>query len=222
MKILIINPNSDTGMTETILRSAQNFAGKRCQITCESTPGAPEFIDTYLDQAVAAPGMMQLVKNNETEVDGFIIACHCDPNLDLLKEISAKPVIGIGEASLKIASMLGHSYSIIATTKRSIPNKESLVSKYQLQSQLASIRVPTQFADALDSGDAYLAAAKRAIEEDGAEVIVLGCAGLSGLDKKLQQQIPAPVLDGVICAVFILEGMIRYRITTSKVGRFRG
>ena len=81
--------------------------------------------------------MIELVKNNRDKYDAFIIACHCDPNLDAIQEISDKPVIGIGEASMRIASILGHRFAILQTTEESVPLKEALVRKYQLQDSLA-------------------------------------------------------------------------------------
>ncbi|KPK87109.1 Asp/Glu/hydantoin racemase [bacterium SM23_31] len=223
MKILIINPNSDPEMTEAIRRTAENFVDRECEVVCEPTPGAPKFIETYEDEIKAAQGMVKLVKENDNTFDAFIIACHCDPNLDAMKEITKKPVVGIGEASMKIASMLGHRFSVVSTSKHSIPNKEALIRKYHLQELLASVRMPQEEQDVMnESGDEekYLQAAKSALEEDGAEVIVLGCAGMTGLDKRLEAKLGVPVLDGIVCALIIAVGLVKYGVSTSKIGRY--
>ena len=68
--------------------------------------------------------------------------------------------------------------------------------------------------------DNILAAARAAIREDGAEVIVLGCAGLAGLDKRLEKRLGAPVLDGVVCALIIAVGLAKYGAGISKIGRY--
>ena len=145
-------------------------------------------------------------------MDGFVVACHCDPNLDLLKEITAKPVVGIGEASMKMATMLGHKFSVLSSARHSVPNKEALVRKYHLEGLLASIRV-------VERGN-YLGAARAAMEKDGAEVIVLGCAGMTGLDKRLGAKLGIPALDGVVCALIITSGLARYGAGTSKARRY--
>ncbi len=163
----------------------------------------------------AAPGI-QLVR--ESEYDAFIVACHCDPNLDCLKEITKKPVVGIGEASMKIASMLGHTFSIISDTDHSIPIKEALARKYHLQDCLASVRCP----DTNGTEEKYLQAAYLAVKEDRAEVIVLGCAGMTGLDKTLRETLRVPVLDGVICALIIAVGLVKYGVSTSKIRQYAG
>lgn len=220
MKILIINPNSSEQMTEAIANTAHQFADGEFEVDCFPTPNAPEFIETYEDQIKAAPGMIQLVRQHEKIYDAFIVACHSDINLDVLKEISTKPVVGIGEASMKIASMLGHKFSVVSTHKHSVPNKEALIHKYFLRDYLASVKAPSE--DMCNCGDEEktFQAAKAAIEEDMAEVIVLGCAGMAGLDKKLQEKLGIPVLDGVICALIIATGLVKYGVSTSKIRRY--
>jgi allantoin racemase len=72
-----------------------------------------------------------------------------------------------------------------------------------------------------DMKSLLLPVAKKAVEEDGAEVIVLGCAGFAGLDKELEAELKVPVLDGTVCALMVLEGLIRYGLGISKRCRFR-
>jgi len=220
MKILIINPNSDPEMTAAIQRSAEEYAGTEFGVVCKPTPGAPLFIETYEDTLQAAPGMIQLLKEEEEGFDAFIIACHCDPNLEAMKEITTKPVVGIGEASMKLASMLGHRFSVISTTVHSIPNKEAQVRKLHLEGVLASVKAPPEEMAGASDEEKVLRAAQLALEEDKAEVIVLGCAGMSGLDKRLSAQIGAPVLDGVVCALIIATGLVKYGLSTSKIRRY--
>ena len=220
MKILIINPNSDPGMTEAILDSARRFVDGEFEVSCLPTPGAPEFIETYEDQIRAAPGMINLLRENEEAFDAFIIACHCDPNLDVMKEITKRPVVGIGEASMKLASMLGHRFSVISTNRHSIPNKEALIRKYHLQDLCASVRAPRDEMKGSSDKERYTQAARFAIDEDMAEVIVLGCAGMAGLDKCLEVKLGVPVLDGVVCALIIASGLVKYGVSTSKIRRY--
>lgn len=220
MRILIINPNSDPQMTAAIQRAAQDFAAGDFEVVCQATPGAPQFIETYEDQLQIGLPMAQLLRENYDAFDAFVVACHSDPNLDALKEISCKPVVGIGEASMKMASMLGHRFSVVSTAKHSIPNKEALVRKYHLQDMLASVRAPEDESAAISDEEKFLQTAQLALQEDMAEVIVLGCAGMAGLDKRLQTQLGAPVLDGVICALIIASGLAKYGVGTSKVRRY--
>lgn len=221
MKILIINPNSSAEMTAAIQNCAEIYANGEFEVKTVLTPGAPEFIDYYSDQFECAPGMVQIVRDNEQEYDAFIVACHCDPNLDLLKQITEKPVIGIGEASMHLASMLGHSFSVVSTEKHSIPNKRALIHKYHLDGSCASVRAPKGDTAGLDMDGVYLNAAKTALDEDMAEVIVLGCAGFAGMSEKMSKALGVPVLDGIHCALMMAVGCVKAGYTTSKVRRYK-
>jgi allantoin racemase len=220
MRILIINPNSDREMTRTIEAAARTFAAGDFEVVCRATPGAPPFIETYEDEARAAPGMIGLLRENQEAFDAFVIACHCDPNLDVMKEISRKPVVGIGEASMKMATMLGHRFSVVSTAAHSIPNKEAIIGKYHLRGLLASVRAPEAEVGDGPLEEVYFRISRDAVQKDGAEVIVLGCAGMAGLDKRLQEKIGVPVLDGVVCALIIASGLARYGVSTSKARRY--
>lgn len=221
MKILIINPNSSVEMSAAIQNVAEIYANGDFEVKTVPTPNAPEYIDYYIDQAIAAPGMMQIVKENEAEYDAFIVACHCDPNLDLLKQITDKPVVGIGEASMKLATMLGHSFSVVSAGKHSIPNKRALVHKYGLDNDCASVRGPKDDFDDPTVEGPYLNAAQIAMEEDLAEVIVLGCAGFAGMSEKMSAELGVPVLDGVVSALIIATGLVKAGYTTSKIRRYK-
>jgi allantoin racemase len=118
--------------------------------------------------------------------------------------------------------MLGHRFSVISTGSRSIPGKEALIRKYHLQDMAASVRAPKEEISGLKDEEKYLQTARLAIVEDNAEVIVLGCAGMAGLDKRLQEILGVPVLDGVICALIIVSGLARYGVSTSKIRRYKG
>ncbi len=217
MRILIINPNSDPGMTAAIQESARAFAGEEYQVVTLATPGAPRFLETYEDDIRSGPGMMQLLRDHESAFDAFVIACHSDTNLDAARELTRKPVIGIGEASMKLASFLGHNFSVVTTHQHSVPGKLRQVRANHLQDLLVSIRAPEDGEEGWTDFDLFLTLARRAVEEDGAEVIVLGCAGLSGLDRKIREALDVPVLDGVLCALILATGFARYGVGTSKV-----
>ena len=207
-------------MTESIQRTATDFAQGEFEVVCKPTPGAPSFIETYEDEIKAGPGMVGLIRENEDAFDAFVVACHSDPNLDAMKEITKKPVVGIAEASMKIASMLGDQFSVVSDNEHSIPNKEFLVRKYYLKEALASVRAPEEGMEELSDEEKYLRTARLAVEEDLAEVIVLGCAAMTGLDKPLLEKLGVPILDGIVCALIIASGLIKYGVSTSKIRRY--
>ena len=220
MRILIINPNSDPEMTAQIQEAADNYAAGDFEVVCRLTPGAPAFIETSNDVIQAAPGMVNLLVENEDQFDAIVVACHDDPNLDAMKELARKPVVGIGEASMRMASMLGHRFSVVTTAKHSIPAKEAQVRALHLEGLLASVKAPPEGLAGASDDEKGLEAARMALDEDMAEVIVLGCAGMSGRGRRISEALGAPVLDGVVCALIIVTGLVRYGVSTSKVRRY--
>lgn len=206
LQIFIINPNSDEDMTASIQRTAEEFASGKFSITCASTPGAPAFIETAKDARQAAEGMARLIRDNTTDFDVFIIACHCDPNLETLRKMSSRPVFGIGETSMKTASLFG-KFSILQVTQASIPGKISLIRRYGLEGSLASIYAPETSLNSFDPGADYNTPVRRMLEEDGTDIVVLGCAGLSDLAGTLQKGYKTPVLEPISCTLAVVTSL---------------
>lgn len=209
MKILMINPNSSLEMTRFIADTAKVYAKNRISIDCICVENAPAFISSYADQVKTGALMLDIIKTSEKDYDGFIIACHLDPSLDALKECTSKPVIGIGEASMHMAVLMGRCFSIIGSSSKTSLIKRRLVEKYALEKFLVSIRTPDG-ESSQSQEEKLIEAAKKAVDIDHAEIVVLGCAGFSGIDKKIEAVVNVPVLDGVVCAIIQMEGILQY------------
>jgi allantoin racemase len=135
--------------------------------------------------------------------DAVVIGCFYDPGIREARELVSIPVIVPAEATLHVAATLGHKFSIIVGRRKWIPKMESNVYLYGLERKLASFRVleftvPKMFAEPEKLKKAILTQARKAIEEDGAEVIVLGCTMESGFMKDLMRKLKVPVLDAVV------------------------
>jgi len=222
LKILCINPNSSREVTEGIKKTCEKYSLTGTLIEVKQIDEAPSGIEGYLDAAIAERYILEKFKDWEQQYDGFIIACHSDIAIDLLRELTAKPVIGIGEASMLYSLPLGHKFSILSLKRKKIPQKEDLVKKYGLENRCASIRSTGLgvVATEKDKREKLLKEGMAAVIEDGAEVIILGCAGMAGLDKEIEQAVKVPVIDGVPCALMIIESLIRYRANTSKAAKY--
>jgi allantoin racemase len=139
-----------------------------------------------------------------------------------VREITNKPVLGIAEASMYIACMLGYKFSIVTTNDEWEPLLWDTVHHYGLGSRCASVRttgmavLDLEAASEADTHNMILEGARQAINQDGAEVICLGCAGMAGLDKQLEDVLGVPVIDGVVGALKLLEGLVGYGVHTSK------
>jgi len=219
MKLLIINPNSNEEFTSLIKDCAYKVISHGTEIVCKSTPGAPLLIDNHIDEILCGPGMIKLLKGNEAAFDAFLVACTCDVNIDVLREITEKPVIGIGESSMMAAMMLGGKFSVIQMGPRGITMKERMIRKLGFESRCASIR-SIDPESSKDMGEKVLDAARLAVDKDGAEVLTLGCAGLAGLDQKVSHELEVPVIDGVLYGVKFAEAMVACGAKISKKGLY--
>ena len=222
MKILCINPNSSQEVTVGIENICKKYALPTTEIEVKCIKEAPLGIESYHDAAVSEKYLLDKFKEWKNEYDGFIIACHSDVGVDLLRELTDKPVIGIGEASIIFALPLGHKFSILSLKRKKIPQKEDLVKKYGLENRCASIRVTGLGVvdNDREKREKLIQEGIKAVKEDGAEVLILGCAGMAGLDKEIEKIINVPVIDGVVSALMLIESLIRYGVSTSKVGKY--
>ena len=222
MKILCINPNSSPEVTRGIEETCKEYALPGTEIIVKCIEEAPPGIESYQDAAISEKYLLEKFKEWENQYDGFIIACHSDIGVDLLRELSAKPIIGIGEASMLFALPLGHNFSILSLKRKKIPQKEDLVRKYGLENRCASIRITGLGVIATDEEkrEKLLHEGMKAVKEDGAEVLILGCAGMAGFDKKIEKIVGVPVIDGVTSALMMIESLNRYGVSTSKIGKY--
>jgi len=222
LNILCINPNNSQEVTAGIEKVCRKYSLSDTEVEVKHIKEAPQGIESYRDAAVSVKYLLSKFEEWENQYDGFIIACHSDVGVDLLRELTDKPVIGIGEASMLFALPLGHKFSILSLKRKKIPQKEDLVRKYGLENRCASIRITGLGVIATDKEkrEKLIQEGMKAVKEDGAEVLILGCAGMAGFDKKIEKIVGVPVIDGVVSALMIIESLIKYRALTSKVGKY--
>ena len=224
MKILAINPNTSKEFNRALEKTTKEYALPSTKVKVISPRSGPKSIEGTYDEALSVQATLEAFIDHKKDFDAFIIACFSDPlTVYAIREISKKPVLGIAEASIHIACLLGNKFSIVTTNERWGSLLQEAVKKYGVESRCASVR--TTGLRVLDLEDqesgsvenAIQQEALTAVKEDGAEVIVLGCAGMSGLDKELQRKLGVPVLDGFVCALKLLEFFQQYGISHSKI-----
>ena len=223
MRVLLINPNTTEEFTRRVQEIADNYALPTTTPIAVNPKSGPRSIECVYDELLSSTSTLEFVIPVMDQYDAFVIACYSDhPTIYALREITDKPVLGIAEASMYAACMLGYKFSIVTTNEEWEPLLWDAVRHYGLAERCASVRstrMPVLALEAASPEETYrmiLNTAKLAIEKDDAEVICLGCAGMAGLDKKLQDDLDLPVLDGVVCALKFLEGFVGYGVTTSK------
>jgi allantoin racemase len=223
--LLVVNPNTTQAMTDDIARGARAAAGADTTIDCISPPAGPRSIEGFTDETLAAYHLVDVVAGARGKYDGVVVACYGDPALAACREVSDVPVVGIAEASFHMASMVAHKWSVVTVLPRIKPLLEEVVHRNGLERRCASIRpaplTVLEIEEDLDRAKRMmLEEARIAIREDGAEAILLGCAGLGPIDKAMQAELGVPVFDGTACAVKMLEALISYGVSTAKVAAF--
>ncbi len=207
-------------MTANINASAQAVKFPHTEIVTVQPQSGPESIESFYDEYLAIPGILEQIIL-DTHADAFILACWGDPGIEAAREMTSKPVIGIAEASLYVANMVAAKWSVVTTLHRVRDMVEKTIQKTGLTDRCASVR--TTKLSVLDTEQDRVAtlnvlteASQLAIQNDGAEAICLGCAGMSGLEQQLEDRLGVPVIDAVAAAVKMAESLVSLGKTTSK------
>ncbi len=223
MKILMINPNTSEIFTQKIQAIAGQYALPGTIVKAVNPETGPRSIESIYDELLSSPGTLQTLIENLDEYDAFVMACFSDhPTIYAAREITDKPVMGIAEASMYTACLLGYKFSIVTTNREWEPLLWDAVKHYGLAERCASVRSTGMAVLELEEASPERTYqmirdnAKKALDLDGAEVICLGCAGMTGLDKSLEADLGVPVIDGVVAALKMTEGMLGYGLRTSK------
>lgn len=221
LRIRVINGNTFAPMTAGIDASAQSASFSHSQITTVQPRSGPESIECYYDEYLAIPGILEDIKLSEDEADAFVIACWGDPGLEAAREITHKPVVGIAEASMYMANMLAARWGIITTGHRVRTMIGETIHKTGFGHRCVSIQTTglavTETETAREATLVALeAAGRKAIAEDRAEALCLGCAGMSGLDLALEAKLDIPVIDAVAAAVKMAESLVWLNKKNSK------
>ncbi len=219
MHIRVINPVITTRWEENTRRTYTNAARSGTQVSVVSLDWGTASIECYRDEALAVPDILAKVLQAEGEgADAVIIDCMDDPGLYAARELVSIPVVAPAEASMHLAAMLGHRFSVLTTLERDISMVEDQAARYGLSAKLASVRALNIPVLALsDDGEATLRVlievSEQAVREDGAHIIIPGCTGLAGLAPRVQTGLAergceVPVLDPPSVAMKLAESLV--------------
>ena len=213
-RILVINPNSTEAVTKGIdeAMAPLRMAGGP-EIECVTLKDGPPGIETQQHaDSVIAP-MLKLVREKEGGCSAFVIACYSDPGLHSVREATAKPVLGISECGVLTALTLGHKFGVIAILQKSIPRHLRYLGAMGVMDRLAA-ELPvglgvTELSDEKKTFGRMKEVAKALRDTHGANVIVMGCAGMARYRKPLQDEIGIPVVEPSQAAVGMAIARVR-------------
>ncbi len=212
-RILVINPNSNAAVTRGIdagLQPLRMSGGP--EIEAITLADGPPGIETqrHVDGVVAP--LLHLVQQREADCAAFVVACYSDPGLHALREVTRKPVLGIGECGILTALTLGQRFGVIAILRQSIPRHLRTIGALGVADRLAS-ELPlgmlvSELADEAKTLDRMIDVGRALRDAHGADVLVMGCAGMARHRQALQQATGLPVVEPTQAAVTMALGRV--------------
>jgi len=212
-RIRVINPNSNEAVTRGIDEAVQplRFEGGP-EIVCSTLAEGPFGVETQEHVESVALPLRRLVEADNAS-DAFVIACYSDPGLHVCREGTTRPVFGIAECGVLSALARAERFGVIAILQRSIPRHMRYLRQMGLMERLAGERPLNMSVAETASGEGTLARmieVGRALkDEDGANAIVMGCAGMARHRKPLEDALGIPVIDPTQAAVTMALGVVQ-------------
>ena len=212
--ILVINPNCSEAVTRGI---DQACAPLRMpggpQIECVTLKEGPPGIETQQHVDSVVEPMLRLVRSREKDCGAFVVACYSDPGLHSLREATRRPVLGISECGILTALTLGQKFGVIAILRQSIPRHLRYMGALGVMDRLAGelpVDLPVvELSNQEKTLGRMVEAGKRLRETHGADVIVMGCAGMARYRNPLQDAVGIPVVEPTQAAVAMAIGRVR-------------
>lgn len=216
MRLLLINPNSTEAMTDGAAAVARRML-PGSEVLAWTNRDGPPAIQGPEDGDAAVPGVLALLpKAREAEVDAIVLACFDDTGLREVQAAAHCPVLGIGQAAFHVAALGGRRFSVVTTLAVSVPVIEANVAVYGFGAACARVRPSGLAVLEVDAaGPAVLARLREeiacAVREDGADAVVLGCAGMAPLRPVLEASGAVPLVDGIEAACVLAQAMVAWR-----------
>lgn len=230
-RILWINPVGTDEFDREMEKYLEAHKNDDTEISVVSFEKGPANLEYYSYSIPIANQLLSSIKWAESNgFDAAIIGCFYDPFLDEMREVSSMIIAAPAESSMKIASSLGDSFSIIVGRKKWVPKMAENVRKYGYEKHLVSFRSIEMGVNDFqrykeETEKRILRSAREAVERDGAEVVILGCTAEFGFYRKIQEEIGVPVVDAVVAPLKFAEFMVDLKRVTgigySRVAKYQ-
>lgn len=213
-RIVVVNPNSNTIVTKGLddALTPVSFADGP-EIVCTTLSEGPIGIETQEHVESVALPLRRLVATND-DADAFVIACYSDPGLHICREATKRPVFGINESGVLTALARGERFGVIAIRQRSIRRHVRYLRQMGLLDRLAGERALEMSVAETASGertlDRMIEIGRELRDVDGADVIIMGCAGMARHRAPLEAELGVPVIDPTQAAVTMALGAVMF------------
>lgn len=227
MKIKTIMCNSSKEFYAAHVSRRLAMSTNEVELIVVNIPHGPDSMESAYDEAIAAPYILRQVVSAEAEgCDAVVIDCAADPALRAAREISDLPVVSAGEASYHAAMLVASKFSVITVLPTSANEISEHLDMYGFSRRVASVRsanVPVlALENETDAEEHLYVAAKKAVEEDGAHAIVLGCTGMMAMRDSLEKRLGVPVIEPYSAAVQFAASLVRMKLRQSRLSYIKG
>jgi Asp/Glu/hydantoin racemase len=213
-RIVVINPNSTISVTRAMddAMAPLRIPGGP-EIACLTLDEGPPGVESQTDADGVIQPLCRLIRKQEADAAAFVIACFSDPGLFSAREVTAKPVLGIAECSILTALTLGHRFGVISILATSLSRHLRYIASMGLGQRLAG-DLPvglgvTELGDAGKTLPSMIGIGQRLRDGHGADVLVLGCAGMASYRDDLEEAVRIPVVEPTQAAVAMALGRVR-------------
>ncbi len=226
MKILVLNPNTSETNRQILVDALAPYQEPNISIEVVNAKKGVEGLESYYHKVIQGAEILPMIQKAEDDgYDGVIIACYGDPAIEAAKELVNIPVIGIAEAALFLAPILGHKFLVLVTADTSVPRAERHIRQLGLNESLGEVRainpgtswtIVDSLKDREKSKNLIIEACRGALDESRAEVIILGCSEMAEHAADMQQELGVPVIDPTTVAVQTIIGLVKMNLAQSK------
>lgn len=226
MKILLLNPNTTTAVTDLLAAAGTKVASPGTELVAMTAARGVPYIATRAEAQIGGAIALEMLAAADPGVDAAVIAAFGDPGLFGARELFDFPVVGLAEAAMLTACMLGRKFAIVTFARALGPWYQECVSMHGMDGRCAGIRTLDGAFKSISDVQAekeemLVALANRAVEQDGADVVILSGAPLAGLADKVRDRIPVPVVDPTAAAVRQAETLVALKPRKPVAGTFR-
>jgi len=226
MRILVANPNTTEAVTARLMAAATAVKAPGTELVPMTAPRGVPYIATRADAVIGSAVALEMLAERHRDVDAAIIAAFGDPGLGGARELFDIPVVGMAEAAMLTACMLGRSFAIVTFSGGLVPWYSECLDWNGLRGRCAGIfALQGAFASIADvqeeKEEALVALANDVVRTAGADVVILAGAPLSGLAQTVRDRVPVPLVDGIQAAVKQAEALVALRPAKATEGTFR-
>ena len=218
-RIVVVNPNSTEAVTcgiDDAVAPLRRDPGVR--IDCLTLAEGPPGIETQCHADSVVGPLCALLRREEAETDAFVIACFGDPGLHSAREATRRPVFGIAECGYLLALTLGERFGVIAILPASVTRQKRYVRQLGLSERYAA-SLPVGLGVTALEGDAVVdrlvETGRRLVEDRGADVLILGCAGMARYRSDVERALGVPVVEPCQAAAAQALGAVRFGYSTA-------